>query len=846
MIYRCCNDRRREKVREHKALNGIDFLEVIDSGQPGDLTRQRSLSLHFIKPVASGTLKAANFRIEGGERIRNIAVLEPTTQTSPQVFTIQVSSPGDFSTYTLRIVTGAGQPEPPAGFDPQLSAVDFSFKVECPTDFDCRETVVCPPAPRSEPEIDYLAKDYSSFRRLMLDRLAVLTPEWRERNPADMGVALVELLAYVGDYLSYQQDAIATEAYLGTARKRISIRRHARLVDYRMHDGTNSRVWVQIRVTADVIAQPSTGGNPGGLPIGTQLLTRLDGFASLIAPGSAEQDAALTEATEVFETMHGANLYRDHNDFCFYTWGSTECCLPRGATRATLLGDHPNLATDMVLVFEERVGPLTGQPADADPAHRHAVRLTNVKPSSDPLGGRFESPATDSPVPVTEIEWGAEDALPFPLCISSRTDRQHGALEVSDVSTALGNIVLADHGQTITNEELGRVPAASLQRVPAQRQGQCERPEARWVPPRFRPTLEIGPLTRVGMVSVTDPGAGLSEQKTFDAKGSAASAFQREPGQTMPAITLNDGAWRPQADLLQSSKFANEFVAETDDDGRAVIRFGDGVHGSRPPEGTDFTATYRVGNGTRGNIGLDSIGHIVFAGPAVESVSNPTPARGGVDPETTEHVRQSAPSAFRTQERAVTANDYSEVSQRRPDIQRAAAAFRWTGSWRTAFVTVDRAGGLGVDDAFEREMRGYLERFRMAGQDLEIDGPLLVSLEIEMAVCVKPDYFRGEVKAALLELFSNRILPDGRRGVFHPDNFTFGQTVFLSPLYAAAQSVDGVESVRITTFQRQGVADQTARDAGKLELGRLEIARLDNDPSLPEHGVLRLSMKGGK
>ena len=48
----------------------------------------------------------------------------------------------------------------------------------------------------------------------MLDRMAVLAPDWSERNPADLGVALVELLAYVGDSLSYQQDAVATEAYL--------------------------------------------------------------------------------------------------------------------------------------------------------------------------------------------------------------------------------------------------------------------------------------------------------------------------------------------------------------------------------------------------------------------------------------------------------------------------------------------------------------------------------------------------------------------------------------------------------------------------------------------------------
>ena len=61
------------------------------------------------------------------------------------------------------------------------------------------------------------------------------------------GVTLVELLAYVGDYLSYQQDAVATEAYLETARCRVSVRRHTRLMDYFMHNGCNARAWVQLR-----------------------------------------------------------------------------------------------------------------------------------------------------------------------------------------------------------------------------------------------------------------------------------------------------------------------------------------------------------------------------------------------------------------------------------------------------------------------------------------------------------------------------------------------------------------------------------------------------------------------
>ena len=134
----------------------------------------------------------------------------------------------------------------------------------------------------------------------------------------------------------------------------------------------------------------------------------------------------------------------------------------------------------------------------------------------------------------------------------------------------------------------------------------------------------------------------------------------------------------------------------------------------------------------------------------------------------------------------------------------------------------------------------------MAAQDIEIDAPLFVSLEIEMGVCVKPDYFRKEVRAALEQVFNNRMLPDGRRGVFHPDNFSFGQTVYLSPLCAAAQAVAGVASVQITTFQRQGNDSDEALNAGKLDLGRLEIPRLDNDPNFREQGLFTMSFMGGK
>ena len=69
----------------------------------------------------------------------------------------------------------------------------------------------------------------------------------------------------------------------------------------------------------------------------------------------------------------------------FYTWESRDCCLPKGATRATLRDDGPDasvLRAGDVLIFEERKGPETGVKEDADPAHRHAVLLTRVHPEA--------------------------------------------------------------------------------------------------------------------------------------------------------------------------------------------------------------------------------------------------------------------------------------------------------------------------------------------------------------------------------------------------------------------------------------------------------------------------------
>jgi hypothetical protein len=840
MLYFCCDKNRRDAVIA-STLNGIDFIEVQDDPVLPDAQRQRTLLLHFVKPV-NGVIGINNIVIHGGERIRNILVDAVIVGTEANILQIDVNKAGDFSVYTLCLVLSASDPTVPVGIDPQTASVDFSFKVECPSDFDCAPSRVCPPEIKAKPPINYLAKDYASFRRLMLDRMALTAPGWKSRNAADLGNTLVETLAYVGDHLSYQQDAVQTEGYFDLARHRVSVKRHARLVDYFMHDGCNARTWVQVQVNADDVLL-SHEFMLSGKSMVTQFLTAVEKTETVIAPHSDAHQKALKQKTVVFEPIKLFeekenetdadvekinHLFSAHNEMSFYTWSDTLCCLPKGSTRATLAGHYPNLEPRDVLVFEEVMGPLTGAKEDANINHRHAVKIETVELITDPVEGQN----------ITNISWYEEDTLPFALCISSRTDKNHGEVLLVDVSVALGNIILCDHGQSVIETLSPLVPVPLLYYHPVETQDRCagEDPEA--IPVRYRPALSQATLTHAA---------------TYDqATTSATHAMNWDVVEANPVIKLESelGAdarhWRPVRDLMNSGQLENNFVAETNNDGRVSLRFGNDIQGRKPEPGSKFSAGYRIGNGVAGNIGADVIRHIVTLSNNITKVRNILPARGGMEMEGMQAVRRKAPFAFRTQERAVTEADYAEVTERQSGIQKAQATFRWTGSWHTVFITADRERGLAIDDKFSSDICASVEKYRMAGHDLNVDSPHFVPLEISMFVCVKPQHFRSDVKQALLTRFSAHDLPDGTRGVFHPDNFTFGETTYLSPLYETAQSVPGVESVQITQFQRLHQDNTEALKAGQLTMDRLEVAQLNNDPNFRERGIFKLTLGGGK
>ncbi|HZP03451.1 MAG TPA: putative baseplate assembly protein [Terracidiphilus sp.] len=960
----CLREKRREDVRTAN-LFGLDYVDVVDP-------QQLTLNVFFLGK-APQNFEKANLVLTGGRRIRdvqikNVRVRRQADPTLDDYLEIRVNKAGDFSTYTISAVNAVnGEPTnvPMDGFDLRYSQVCFSFKASCPTDFDCKQPCTCAPPQGTQPEIDYLAKDYESFRQLILDRMAINMPQWSETHEPDIGIMLAELLAYTGDYLSYYQDAVATEAYLNTARQRISVRRHARLVDYAMHDGCNARAWLTISTDLDQQLDPAQiyfiTRYPGA-PVNRHILS------------SSDLTGVDTTTFEVFEPLYWnggtpISLYAAHSEIHFYTWGDCQCCLAPGATSATLTDawvtpPNPSVrATDSpsatsaesqspgsprqlqlqigdILIFEEVLGPKTGQAPDADPTHRQAVRLTSVTPGVDPLYD----------IPIVEIEWASEDALAFPLCISSQEPAPDcGCMQ--NVSVARGNVILVDHGGDPV-DILGNVPTLSSS---AQCPKCCEAQSVTVTAGLFRPALTQQPLTAsaplppacsahdflqqdprqaLPQIAVTNippapecPPADPSQPQppcvmqalfTFDdlADPSGLAKSLRAPtdpntqfllsllsSATRQALTAWDGAlplppalsaaliadmttlvetWSAKRDLLESGPGDRDFVVETDNDGYGHLRFGDGVRGAQPQAGALFRASYRVGNGTAGNVGAETIAYIVFRQEKLSGVNlqprNPMAATGGVDPEPIDDVKHYAPYAFRGQlERAITAADYASLAadnDRRLEeratleaeddaictasftrLQSAKADLRWTGSWYTALVALDPAGSETASRELIEEVSLYLEPFRRMGCDLLVSPAEYVPLKVAITVCVLPNYLRGDVEKAVADALSNRVLPGGALGFFHPDNLTFGSGVYVSRLLAAVQAVTGVQSAIVTDLERLEIigtlpiASQPVAGLPPdwvLQLGPFEIAQLDNDPNYPEHGLLVLDVRGGR
>ncbi len=782
--------------------------------------------------TATPARAAQIFRIRGGTRVPagklpgQVHVTAVSASTTASQLSLRVEPVGDYSTYTLEIVWDASR------IDPFFAEIGFKFRPGCFTN-DCAPLL--PSRPLSPgPRIDYLAKDYDSFRHTLMVAMAERVPGWKSTSEADHDQVLIDLFAAAADEISDYQDRVSAEAYLSTTRKRVSLTRHARLMDYHLHEGNQASTWLALSLIA---------GQP---PF------RLDDQQLVVWTGA---QTALPESIFFASREHWLPAMQRQrfdplvNELHLHTWRRAQPALRAGSTSADVVPAQPGAGQleadtlrDLVrngelpqILIAERLNPLTGQQPGRNPRKRQLLRLIpgatgeqSAQTIFDPLTNTF----------LVRLWWRDADALRQDYSFTTFCS----GVPVDNISIFNGNLVPVHAGEpmavffyepdTDLPAETDEVKQRHFQRLDRKGDG------FDWVlaPLPVRPNGFEAALSYLP----TPTGGEVPAQSTLRVEV------------TIPAGGTD--VWDEVESLVHSddsAELGDQFMVETDELRHSVLRFGNGTNGQLLPQGAVVHAQYQIGNGSEGNIGADQL---VFArdltgilSGAIERVWNPFDVTNGLDFETAEKVRRNAPEAYRARQlRAITLADYVRRAEEVDGVSRAVARYAWTGSWRTVRITVDPTGTTVLEEALRATIAAHLEAVRLIGEDIELRPPRFVPLDIRIVVCIEPDVWREDLRFVLEQEFSTGWTSDGRRGFFHPDEWTFGQALHRSRIEGRLQQVSGVEHVVSITMKRFNAPTPGLPNAEQLEMAFDEVVLLANDPDHLERGLIRFDVRGGR
>jgi hypothetical protein len=787
---------RKKKLLDDKSLNGVDFVLV--TLDPIQHPTKAILEVHFSNDNNfDAFIKDPDFKkiftISGGHRVLagtctgQVQVTDIKKGPDTKSLNLYVAPIGDYSTYTLIVNNDK--------MDPIFNDINFKFRPGC-FNIDCSPEWTPADKPTIDPVIDYLSKDYDSFRHTLITAMMERIPGWQPTSEADLSVVLLDLFSAAADELSDYQDRVMNEAYLNTARKRVSLARHARLMDYHIHQGNQASTWLALDVN-QAVTIPKVKNQPFEAWTGNVIDDPL---------------------SVVFITKEDQDLHPALSKMRLYTWDYTIPTLKAGDTSAYLSFDNAADATTVCnwineekikhILIQEWLNPDTGEASGRDPKQRQLLKLLD-----EGKGAQVVPDPMHPDAQIVQVFWEEKDKLQSNYCFTVNCSSN----KVPDVSLFHGNLLQVFQGAPQTsifvNKDQSLVDPNHFHYEQTELGTIC--------------ILPAGPLAYMP----TQPGGDVP------------------PKSTLEVAVQSEGAtnyWKEVPNLIHSKEDDTHFVVETDENGWSVIRFGNGINGMPLPGDAIVTCIYQIGRGPDGNIGADKLKN--FDNKTYQEISscwNPFDVTSGQDQEPVEQIIRRVPEAYRLKQlRAVTLKDYVNMVEQIPGVAQAAARYAWTGSWRTVQIAVNPLGTCTLDDNLKGAVVGYLDAVKLIGEDYEIRPPEYVPLEIHVVFCVHPDYWPKDVKAMVEQEFSNGYTADGRMGFFHPDLWTFGQDLRASQIVGRVQWVQGVDYVVSVQMNRWNESTPGTPDVIKVRPN--EIIQVINDPDHMEKGFIDFTAEGGR
>lgn len=209
--------------------------------------------------------------------------------------------------------------------------------------------------------------DHARFKASMLTSLASAAhpalADLRTRQDDDFSIALIDAWAAACDVLTFYQERLANEAYMGTATERLSIGELARLIGYRLHPGAAAETDLVILMEDPPAAAPDVTDLL--VPTGTRVQSQ---------PGP-DETSQIFETIEDLETRVAWNALRPR---------LTRPVLPGNDDISTWIEGTPSLQVGDAIVFisRERGDEAFGS-FDNESSLWDFRRITAVEPSAD-------------------------------------------------------------------------------------------------------------------------------------------------------------------------------------------------------------------------------------------------------------------------------------------------------------------------------------------------------------------------------------------------------------------------------------------------------------------------------
>ncbi|HLN63068.1 MAG TPA: putative baseplate assembly protein [Symbiobacteriaceae bacterium] len=624
--------------------------------------------------------------------------------------------------------------------------------------------------------------DDRTYKELLAEARRLIphyTPEWTDHNDSDPGIALLQVLAWLGEQIIYRLNRVPAKNYV----------EFLRLAGVQLRPATSARTLLTFRLKENQ--------EHAWIPAGTQVEADVGGAEPVVFETEMPLHAAGAELKEVAFGREGslALLGKPDKEMPVGTAPGGRPFFP--------LGSRPTPGSGLYLAFSAAL------------PQGEEFRLHFLRPDEAPAEARETETWVGPPAAATrgssviEWQWWGEQFDDQGRSLGEGWWPLEGVLDTTLGFLRDGELRLVVPGQMrprLLSDLGGAVPAYCWLRG-VMRSGEYE------TPPSLKAAL-WNTASAAQYVTITEELVGRTSGDPEERL--SLGYVPVVPGSLQIEVQEGDAMipWTELPDLRAASPQDRVYTL---DYRTGVITLGDGTRGRIPDAGSAVVAvSYRQGGGRVGNVRPLVLKSMRSYVAGVDAVTNPFAATGGDDEESLDAAVARAPRELKALRRAVTLEDYEAQARATPGGRIARALV--LPQAHPAFPGVSYPGAVTVvvvptadenetrpypSRATLEEVRRHLDRMRTVTTELYVKSPVYRKVEVDAAVTVRSGYDPGTVRDRCRTALSQFL--HALKGGLEGQGWPWGGPVYYGDVLSRLQRVEGVARVVDLSLSVDGV-----------------------------------------